>query len=279
MRQFVIPDEAIAAGGRSAAAARSAVLTGADFHYLAHVRRMRPGDSIPASTADGARYAMTVRERSRDRLSVTLRPVLDGPVLDGPVLDGPVPDGPVSDERRAAAPITVAQAVVKPAAMDLIVRQATELGAARIIPVLTGRSAPAAQAHPRLPRWQRIGRSAAQQSGRRPLPAIASPRGLAELLRDAALPEAAGKLVLQPPARGEAGFDLPDTLDPAAPVWLLIGPEGGFSAPELDRLAEAGFRRCSLGAATLRAETAAVAAIVAVRLLWHRHPQQRPAAP
>lgn len=273
MRQFVIPDEAIAAGGRGAAAARSAVLTGADFHYLAHVRRMRPGDSIPASTADGARYAMTVRERSRDRLSVTLRPVLDGPV----------PDGPVSDERRAAAPITVAQAVVKPAAMDLIVRQATELGAARIIPVLTGRSAPAAQAHPRLPRWQRIGRSAAQQSGRRPLPAIASPCGLAELLRDAALREAAGvsagKLVLQPPARGEAGFDLPDTLDPAAPVWLLIGPEGGFSAPELDRLAEAGFRRCSLGAATLRAETAAVAAIVAVRLLWHRHPQQRPAAP
>ena len=269
MRQFVIPGEAIAAGGRSAAAARSAVLTGADFHYLAHVRRLRPGDSIPASTADGARYAMTVRERSRDRLSVTLRPVLDGPA----------PDGPFSDERRTAAPITVAQAVVKPAAMDLIVRQATELGAARIIPLLTGRSAPAAQALPRLPRWQRIGRSAAQQSGRRPLPAIEPPRGLAELLRDAALPEAAGKLVLQPPARGEAGFDLPDTLDPAAPVWLLIGPEGGFSAPELDRLAEAGFRRCTLGAATLRAETAAVAAIVAVRLLWHRHPPQRPAAP
>lgn len=272
MRQFVIPDEAIAAGGRSAAAARSAVLTGADFHYLAHVRRLRPGDSIAASTADGARYAMTVRERRRDRLSVTLRPVLDRPA----------PDGPGSDQREAAA-ITVAQAVVKPAAMDLIVRQATELGAARIIPVLTGRSAPAGQARPRLPRWQRIGRSAAQQSGRRPLPAIEPPRGLAELLRDAALQEAAGvsagKLVLHPPARGEAGFDLPDTLDPAAPVWLLIGPEGGFSAPELDRLAEAGFRRCTLGAATLRAETAAVAAIVAVRLLWHRHPPQRPAAP
>ena len=266
MQQFVIPDDAIAAGGRNAAAARSAVLTGRDFHYLAHVRRLRPGDSIPASTADGARFAMTVRERGRDRLSVTLRPVLDGPV---------------PDEPPAAAPITVVQAVVKPAAMDLIVRQATELGAARIIPVLTDRSAPAGQAHPRLPRWQRIGRSAGQQSGRRPLPAIESPRGLAELLREAELQEGVspGKLVMQPPARGEAAFDLPDTLDPAAPVWLLIGPEGGFSGPELDSMAGAGFRRCSLGAAVLRVETAAVAAIIAVRLLWQRHAPQRPAAP
>lgn len=272
MQQFVIPDDAIAAGGRNAAAVRSAVLTGRDFHYLAHVRRLRPGDSIPASTADGARFAMTVRERGRDRLSVTLRPVLDGPV---------------PDEPPAAAPITVVQAVVKPAAMDLIVRQATELGAARIIPLLTDRSAPAGQAHPRLPRWQRIGRSAGQQSGRRALPAIEPPRGLAELLREAELQEAPGgspgklviKLVMQPPARGESAFDLPDTLDPAAPVWLLIGPEGGFSGPELDSMAGAGFRRCSLGAAVLRVETAAVAAIIAVRLLWQRHATQRPAAP
>lgn len=266
MQQFVIPDDAIAAGGRNAAAPRSAVLTGRDFHYLAHVRRLRPGDSIPASTADGARFAMTVRERGRDRLSVTLRPVLDGPV---------------PDEPPAAAPITVVQAVVKPAAMDLIVRQATELGAARIIPLLTDRSAPAGQAHPRLPRWQRVGRSAGQQSGRRPLPAIEAPRGLAELLREADLQEGAssGKLVMQPPAHGEAAFDLPDTLDPAAPVWLLIGPEGGFSGPELDSMAGAGFRRCSLGAAVLRVETAAVAAIIAVRLLWQRHATQRPAAP
>ena len=259
MQQFVIPYEALAAGGRDAAAARAAVLTGRDFHYLAHVRRLRPGDSIPASTADGARFAMTVRDLRRDRLSVTLRPIPE-------------------HEPPASMPIIVAQAVVKPAAMDLIVRQATELGAARIVPVLTERSAPAGRAHPRLPRWQRIGRSAGQQSGRRPLPAIEAPRGLAELLQEAP-GTAAGKLIFQPPARGQAEFDLPDALHPAEPVWLLVGPEGGFSAPELDRIATAGFRRCALGAPVLRAETAAVAAITAVRLLWHRGSRQRPAAP
>lgn len=253
MQQFIIPRDALAAGGRNGAA-RGAVLTGKDFHYLAHVRRLGPGDSIPASTPDGARFAMTVRERGSDRLSVTLRPIPD-------------------DEPPPAPPITIAQAVVKPAAMDLIVRQATELGAARIVPLLTDRSAPAGRAHPRRPRWQRIARSAGQQSGRRPLPAIEAARGLAELLREA--PDTtAGKLVFQPPARGDAEVDLPDALDPAKPVWLLVGPEGGFTAPELDRIVRAGFRRCALGAAVLRAETAAVAAITAVRLLWHRGARQ-----
>ena len=68
---------------------------------------------------------------------------------------------------------------------------------------------------------------------------------------------------------------LPETLDPAVPAWLLLGPEGGFSATELDRIDSAGFRRCALGATVLRAETAVVAAIMAVRLLRHR--ARRPA--
>lgn len=256
MQQFLIPHDALVAAGPSEAVMHTAVLTGEDFHYLAHVRRLGPGDTIPASTPDGSRFAMTVRERGRDRLSVTLRPIGDGAA-------------------PPALPMTVAQAVVKPAAMDLIVRQATELGVRRIVPVLTERSLPASHAHPRLPRWQRIGRSASQQSGRGPLPAIEAPRSLADVLQ--ATPGTAGKLVFQPPPRGDADIDLPDALDPAHPVWLLLGPEGGFAGPELDHIAGAGFRRCALGATVLRAETAVVAAVMAVRLLWHRAaPQPQP---
>jgi len=254
VRQFVIPEGALVAAVPGDGATHTAVLTGKDFHYLAHVRRLGPGDSIPASTPDGSRFAMTVSERCRDRLSVTLRPL--------------------PDEGRAAPPVavTLAQAVVKPAPMDLIVRQATELGVAAIVPVATGRSVPAAHAHSRLPRWQRIARSASQQSGRWPLPAIEAPRGLPEMLQ--AVPDAAAKLVFQPPAPGDADVELPDALDPAEPVWLLLGPEGGFSAAELDRIAGAGFRRCALGATVLRAETAVVSAIMAVRVLWHLAPQR-----
>ena len=236
------------------AAAYTAVLTGKDFHYLAHVRRLGPGDSILASTADGCRFAMTVRERCRDRLSVALRPL--------------------ADEGRDAPPLpalTLAQAVVKPAAMDLIVRQATELGVAGIVPVVTERSVPATHAHPRQPRWERIARSASQQSGRWPLPAIETPRRLPEMLQ--AVPAADARLVFHPPAPGDVDVALPETLDPAVPAWLLLGPEGGFSATELDRIDGAGFRRCALGATVLRAETAVVAAIMAVRLLRHRAPR------
>ena len=232
------------------AAAYTAVLTGKDFHYLAHVRRLGPGDSIPASTANGCRFAMTVRERCRDRLSVSLRPL--------------------ADEGRDAPPLpalTLAQAVVKPAAMDLIVRQATELGVTGIVPVVTERSVPAAHAHPRQPRWERIARSAGQQSGRWPLPAIEAPRRLPEMLQ--AVPAAAARLVFHPPAPGDVDVALPETFDPAVPAWLLLGPEGGFSATELDRIDGAGFCRCALGGTVLRAETAVVAAIMAVRMVRH----------
>ena len=256
MQQYLIPECALVAAVPGDSAAYTAVLTGKDFHYLAHVRRLGPGDSIPASTADGSRFAMTVRERRRDRLSVALLPL--------------------ADEDRNAPPLlalTLAQAVVKPAAMDIIVRQATELGVAGIVPVLTERSVPAAHAQPRQARWERIARSASQQSGRWPLPSIEAPRSLPEILQ--AVPDAAGKLVFQPPRHGDADVELPAALDPAEPVWLLLGPEGGFSAAELDRIESAGFRRCALGATVLRAETAAVAAIMAVRVI--RHVAPRPA--
>ncbi len=257
MQQYLVPECALVAALPGDSAAYTAVLTGKDFHYLAHVRRLGRGDSITAGTADGSRFAMTVRERYRDRLSVALVPL--------------------ADEDRNSTPLpalTLAPAVVKPAAMDTIVRQATELGVAGIVPVLTERSVPAAHARPRRPRWERIARSASQQSGLWPLPSIEAPRSLPELLR--AVPDAAGKLAFQPPLHGDADVELPATLDPARPVWLLLGPEGGFSAAELDRIDGAGFRRCALGATVLRAETAAVAAIMAVRVVGHRAP--RPAS-
>ena len=249
MQRFVVPHEALIAAGDGTHTTRTAVLTAEDFHYLAHVRRLAPGDSLPACTPDGARYVMTVQQRGRDRLQVALRPTAE-------------------EEPAPLLSLTVAQAVVKPLAMDLIIRQATELGVAAIVPVVTERSVPRGDAQPRLPRWLRIARSATEQSGRQRLPEIEAPRGLAELL--AAAPGRAGKLVFHPPAATEAEMDLPATLDPGAQVWLLLGPEGGFSPPELERIVAAGFRRCALGATVLRAETAVVAAVTATRLLLHR---------
>lgn len=252
MQQFIIPQKALVAA-EIQGSVLTAVITGEDFHYLAHVRRLGPGDNIQASTPDGSRFEMTISERGHDRLSVTLRAISD-------------------ENIPAILPMTVAQAVVKPSAMDLIVRQATELGVTGILPVLTERSVPAKHAHPRLARWQRIERSASQQSGRTPLTTVASPRSLEEILQSA--PSTTSKLVFQPPAPGKAEIDLPDILEPNEQVWLLLGPEGGFSPSELNLIEKAGFLRCALGATVLRSETSMVAAVMAVRFLWYHAASQ-----
>lgn len=250
MQRFFVPHGALTASASdSPESGRTAVLTGKDFHYLAHVRRLAPGDSLPACTPDGSLYVMTIQQRGTDRLQVIL-----------------LPDS-AHRQPAMAPPLIIAQAVVKPAPMDLIIRQATELGVAAIVPVVTERSVPRGHAQPRLPRWLRIARSATQQCGRERPPEIEIPCGLAELLTEA--PGSAVKLVFHPPSDTETALDLPEVLEPAT-VWMLLGPEGGFSASELELTAAAGFRRCTLGSTVLRTETAVVAAITATRLLLHR---------
>ena len=122
MQIFVIPlDALVASETLQHGSKRKVVLTGKDFHYLAHVRRLVPGDRMPACTPDGTRYLMTVTDLDRDRLKASLLPTK-------------------SKEWPPSLPLTIAVAVVKPTAMDLIIRQATELGVAAIVPIVTERS-------------------------------------------------------------------------------------------------------------------------------------------
>jgi 16S rRNA (uracil1498-N3)-methyltransferase len=63
-------------------------------------------------------------------------------------------------------------------------------------------------------------------------------------------------------------FELKETRTSIGEVVVMIGPEGGFSAPEATLALEHGFKPVRLGPRILRAETAAVAALSAVQLLW-----------
>jgi 16S rRNA (uracil1498-N3)-methyltransferase len=165
-------------------------------------------------------------------------------------------------------PITVLQALGKGAKMDAIVRDATELGASRIVPVLAERSVrrSAAERHPE-DRWQRIAVEAARQCGRSTAPAVERIAPLDAALAHYAPAEHGGiGLCLDPesarPAR-EALAELP----PAAPVVLLIGPEGGLTGAEMDAAAERGFARVTLGPFVLRTETVCAALLGALLVL------------
>jgi 16S rRNA (uracil1498-N3)-methyltransferase len=141
--------------------------------------------------------------------------------------------------------------------MDLIVQKATELGAARIVPVLSQRSVvrlDAKQAEAKTAHWRAIAVGACEQCGRNRVPRIESPRPLIHYLGEA--PMNPVRLVLEPdlePIGAVHGI--------ADAAEIAIGPEGGFSADELEGFRISGYLRVRLGPRTLRAETAAIAAL------------------
>ena len=171
--------------------------------------------------------------------------------------------------RRAVAapagpPVTLLVGLTKGERMELVVQKATELGVARLVPVVTARAVPrleAERAAGRRARWLTIAREAARQCGRADAPAIDEITPFARALE--AVPAAALKLLFWEDAAGvPLRACLPATMP--AQVALAVGPEGGFAPEEVAAAETAGFRRVGLGPRTLRAETAAIVALALV---------------
>ena len=234
-------------------------LAGTDYHYLVRVRRMAAGGALTVVDGAGARYRATVTRVTDRTLSLSIGQRQVAPTASLP-----------------ACRLTLIQALPKGALMDRIVRQATELGVAAIVPVVSartqGRPEPAAAAR-RQARWQRIARQAVQQSGA-VAPSIEPPLELRQYL-DQRTP-AALELVFHP---GAVPLQELPACDPRLQRALLevrcaVGPEGGFSAAEQELFQARGFRGVALQAGVLRVDTAAVAALAAVgQLLATVHPR------
>lgn len=169
------------------------------------------------------------------------------------------------EERRPVAGIdrphvTVIQGLAKGDKLDFIVQKATELGAARIIPVTTARAvarldAGAIRTMSRRARWQKIAREASRQSGRLDVPEVEGVTGLTTAL--AASPKDALKLLFWEGAKQTTLRDaLPDK--PPQQIVFAIGPEGGFTVEEVEAAREHGFIPVGLGPRVLRTETAAL---------------------
>jgi len=119
----------------------------------------------------------------------------------------------------------------------------------------------AAAAEKRLERWRRIGREAAEQSRRTAVPEIGEPVKLVEALDRAA----ELRIVLAETEREAQLSDLLRERPRASSVALAVGPEGGWAPEELQLFDRAGWTSASLGNTILRAETAAIAAVVIAR--------------
>jgi 16S rRNA (uracil1498-N3)-methyltransferase len=158
--------------------------------------------------------------------------------------------------------ITLALAIYKFDRMEWAIEKCTELGVARIVPVIAHRTDKhlASAAVKRVERWQRIARHASEQSRRTSPPEIALP----VKLKEAVALEATARILL---AETENQVTLKKALQdfPAGADFVLaVGPEGGWTDAELRLFSEAGWISVSLGDNILRAETAAIAAMAIV---------------
>jgi 16S rRNA (uracil1498-N3)-methyltransferase len=169
-----------------------------------------------------------------------------------------------------ASRISLYQCLPKGRKMDLIVRQATELGVHGIVPTISDftESRLDGKETQRSARWRRIAREAAQQCGIRRLPEIKPSVSLENI---AALADDHLGIVFHPDigkAERLLTRDLHGLLASApSDIDLFVGPEGGFSHRELQRLRNLGCSFVSLGETVLRVETAALAALAAVKII------------
>ena len=149
--------------------------------------------------------------------------------------------------------------------MEWAIEKCTEIGVARIVPVIARRSDAhlAAAAVKRRERWLRIVRQASEQSRRSAPPEVAAPVKVRDLAAPGVLPGGAlTRVVLaESLAESEEETRLGDILEfQPTEVALAVGPEGGWADEELAWFRETGWAAASLGGTILRAETAAIVA-------------------
>jgi 16S rRNA (uracil1498-N3)-methyltransferase len=213
-----------------------------EAHHVAHVLRLEGGDPVIVFDGRGAEWDGLIMQVGKREVTVQL-------------LDA-----------RAAVPepalaVTLAVGLLKGDAMDDVVRDATALGAAVIVPMVTAHGVVPRRARgdEAVARWQRVAVASAKQCGRAVVPEIRDVTTFAEVLRETA---PCKWICLEPEYPGSERVVVPAGADRA---MLLVGPEGGWSPVEVATARLAGYHGLQLGPRVLRA---ALAPTVALGRVW-----------
>jgi 16S rRNA (uracil1498-N3)-methyltransferase len=200
-------------------------------NYLGNVLRLGAGAELLLFDGETGEWLARIAEAAKKRMSLSIERKTREPEI--------IPD------------LWLAFAPVKRAQTDWLVEKATELGAARLVPVMTQRTV---AERVRLDRLESIAIEAAEQCGRTRVPQILAPMPLRRLVEEL------------DPARhfyfaDENGGEPLTSAYEEGPAVILVGPEGGFTEEERAFVRASGASAISLGPRILRAETAALAAI------------------
>jgi 16S rRNA (uracil1498-N3)-methyltransferase len=222
-----------------------------EAEHLTRVLRLSSGDRVRVFNGRGAEFEAVVDAADREGVRLT---------IGAPCVPAPEP--------RVA--ITLAQAVLKGDKMDDVVRDAVMMGVAAIHPIVTARSEISLASLTRgrrRERWERIAVSSAKQCGRAVVPSIAEPRQFNARIGSPGEAFPSSVLILVEPTTS-AGVALTD-LEPMihGHATLVVGPEGGWTAEELQIAASLG-TLVTLGQRTLRADAMALVALSAMFARW-----------
>lgn len=268
MRQFLLPRDFSyphpdGTPGRQDYPEVSLRLEGRDYHYLVHVLRYEKGAEFPGVDHEGGLYNLRITEIDREGLSLSVR-------------RGAGLVRPGTGEQNTE--LFLFQALLKGKKMDTVIRQAAETGIGHIVPLVSDHTVvqldtPAREVK-KLERWNTIIGEAQQQSGSTihsqlhpPLPT----RELGPFWRQKSVKSAISLFFHQYPLENGSLHGYLSNCPPQ--VALVIGPEGGFSAAEIEHMRTYGFLPVHLQTNILRAETAAIYVIGAVQSILQEREQ------
>jgi 16S rRNA (uracil1498-N3)-methyltransferase len=242
MKHLFLPERCLQGG--------VAVITGDALHYLKHVRRMHQGQSLQAVIGN-RRYTLIISAVEKERIICAVEK-----------------DREVQGHGLAA--ITVFQGLLKQRKMDLVVGKLAELGVETLVPLVTARTVPQERSQGKQERWERLALEGAKVSGAQRPMTITGLQHFQEALKGLKNKKN-GVIIL---FCTEVKLHLKPFLESLAPLnekvpgrfSLFFGPEGGFTAEEVELFRERGGVAVSMGPLVFRSETAAIVGTGFLRL-------------
>ena len=221
------------------------ILSLEETRHLRDVLRQREGDMVRVFDGEGREFSCRIASIGKKETSLD-------------ILEEVTPSAAVSN-----LDLTLAVALLKGEKFDLIVQKASELGARKLVPLVTRRTdVKLKDSEKRVERWSKIALEAAKQSGRADLMKIEKPSDFDQFLKISAAQKAENLVLFS--ERGGESFS---AIEADEKITAVIGCEGGWEDAELEAAKNANFQIVTLQGRILRAETAAIA-IAAV--LQHR---------
>ena len=221
---------------------KTAELDSDNSHHLNKVLRFPVGKNITVFNGDGFDYTALVQDAKK---TTSLKVI-----------------SKLRNNTESKLDLTLAQGIAKGEKMDFLIQKAVELGVTRIIPMKLERCVVRLsdeKVQKKIDHWQKIANHACEQSGRSVIVSLSNPLSLEELLEETNH----NGFVLH--HRAQIGLS---QLKETSKATILIGPEGGLTEKEVSDSEVAGYQSILIGKRVLRTETASLAAIANMQLLW-----------